>query len=84
MLGQTVGTAIYNNDIGTLKRLLNQNYYSAKYPTMSEQMVENAKLMCIYSGKSDLLPAFEKYTMDFPLNGFPARSNNPSNFSAVV
>ncbi len=61
MYGQTIGKAITNNDFGTLRQLLNQHYYNTNIPTMTEKMVENAKLMCIYSGKEHLLDAFKKY-----------------------
>ena len=61
MYGQTIGTAITNNDFGTLKQLLNRHYYNTTIPTISDKVVENAKLKCIYSGKEHLLDAFKQY-----------------------
>ena len=58
----SIGYAINNNDAGTLRILLNQYYYRAKTPTMTDKMVENAKLQCIYSGKPNLLKAFKPFT----------------------
>lgn len=56
-----ISDAIIANDVRCLRAALNEFYYSAKFPTLDEQGIENYKNVCIYSNKSHLLSAFEEY-----------------------
>lgn len=62
----TASQAIRFNEVGILRSILNRQYYNAKHPTMSEQAVENLKQQIIYSNKTFMLAAFNKYEIKIP------------------
>lgn len=83
MFGYTIECAIYNNDAGLLRYLLNKQYYQAKFPTMSDEMVEKLKIVCVNYGKHELLDAFKKYDI-VVLDGNPPGYNNAPNFPSLI
>ena len=55
----TLAEAINCNDVGTLRMLLNQYYYNTNTRSMTDQMVENLRMSCVYRKKDMLLEAFK-------------------------
>ena len=54
----TIAEAINCNCVGTLRILLDKYYYNTNTRTMTNQMVENIRMSCIYRRKDMLLGAF--------------------------
>lgn len=55
--------AIRFGDVGALRKILNDIYYSTNFPTISDYQINVMKQTCVNLNKEYLLEAFKKYTI---------------------
>lgn len=50
--------AVINNYPGMIRKIMT-HHYNSKFPTITEKHINNAKLVCVYNNRQDLLKYFD-------------------------